>query len=199
MQEKGNETIAVTDHKATGIPVSVVDVMAASENGVVSGELIGELLLNQKGAYAYELRRPYLPGGDKSDMPHVHFYWDFFAEGRVAYVPIHYIPLPDAAALIHKAGGYAVIAHPGQNVVGEKELDEMVRAGIDGMEVFSSYHTCEEAPHYLAMAEQRRLLITCGSDFHGKHKPAIYLGGHGAFQSNEVLLSCLGKIISTVL
>lgn len=178
--------------KATSIPLSVTQVMASTENGVVTGELIAEILLAQKQASQYEILRPYLPGGAKSDMPYVRFYWDFFSEGKPAYVPIHYITLNDAVNLIHSTGGIAVLAHPGQNLVDDTDLlPDIIAQGIDGLEVFSSYHDKETAAFYLEAARQNRLLVTCGSDFHGKTKPQIALGGHHATISDQEILEGL--------
>lgn len=190
MQEKNAaEEKIIRFKKATGLPVDVSAVMAASGDGVVTGELIAEFVLAQEDAGKHELLRPYLPGGIKSDMPNVRFYWDFFSEGKPAFVPVHYLPLTDAAALIHRTGGIAVLAHPGQNLAGDDSLlQEIIAEGIDGMEVFSSYHSREAAAHYLEIAEKYRLLVTCGSDFHGKNKPAIRIGGHGAAWSDRELL-----------
>lgn len=125
-------------------------------------------------------------------MPNVRFYWDFFAQGKVAYVPISYLPLADAVKLIHSAGGIAVLAHPGQNLGNDDSLlSEIVRCGVDGIEAFSSYHNASLTAHYLQAAEQLELMVTCGSDYHGKHKPAISIGGHGAYWSDEKLFEQL--------
>lgn len=55
-------------------------------------------------------------------------------------------------------------------------LQDIVKAGVRGMEAFSSYHTDEQVEFYLEWALKRQLLITAGSDFHGKTKPSIHLG-----------------------
>lgn len=179
---------------ATGLPVNEEEVFAAADNGVVTGELIAQLLLAREDAGQYETLRPYLPGGAKSDMPNVRFYWDFFSEGKPACVPIKYLSLRDAAALIHSAGGIAVLAHPGQNLGGDDRLLEgIISEKIEGIEVFSSYHSREEAAHYLDIAVRNNLLVTCGSDFHGRHKPNIVLGGHGAQWKDHELLAGMKK------
>lgn len=176
--------------KASGIPLNPSDIIAASKNGIVTGELIGEFVLALDNAYEFDILAPYLPGGIKSDMPYVRFYWDFFSEGKPAYVPIRYPELPDAAALIHNAGGIAVLAHPGQNLNEEDSLlSDIIAEGIDGIEVFSSYHNRPAAEYYLNIARQNHLLVTCGSDFHGKNKPKIQLGAHGLWLEDAVISS----------
>ncbi len=108
--------------KASGIYVDADKILAESESGVVTGEQIAAYVLGREDAERDERLVPYLPGGQKSDMPNVRFYWDFFSKGKPAYVEISYLSLPDAAALIHSAGGMAVLAHPGQNLKGDDEL-----------------------------------------------------------------------------
>jgi predicted metal-dependent phosphoesterase TrpH len=165
----------------SGIPIDQDAVAAFSKNGWITGELIMEYLLAQKNALEYEILKPYMPGEKKGDMPYVHFYWDFFAAGKPADVPINVISLEDGIKLIHKAGGIAVLAHPKQNLTGKYDLlNDIISEGIDGIEVFSSYHSPEDAGYFLDIAKQNRLFFSCGSDFHGKSKPLIGIGDHGS-------------------
>lgn len=127
--------------KATGIPVAEEEIMAASVNGIVTGEQIAERVLEREDTGEYEILRPYLAGGEKSDMPNVNIYWDFFAEGKPAYVPIQYLQMRDAVKLIHDTGGIAVLAHPGQNLAKDDILYDIINEKIDGIKVFSSYHS----------------------------------------------------------
>lgn len=173
--------------KTTGIPVAEEEIMAASVNGIVTGEQIAEHVLEREDAGEYEILRPYLAGGEKSDMPNVNIYWDFFAEGKPAYVPIQYLQMRNAVKLIHDTGGIAVLAHPGQNPAKDDILYDIINENIDGIEVFSSYHSERDVQYYLEAAEKNRLLVTCGSDYHGKHKPKIALGGHGAVWNDDRL------------
>ncbi|MBU5330922.1 PHP domain-containing protein [Anaerocolumna aminovalerica] len=175
--------------KATGIPVSIVEVVTAAKGGIITGELIGEIVLAKENASEFEVLKPYLPGGVKSDMPNVRLYWDYFSPGKPAYVPIRYISLPDGIKLIHKANGFSVLAHPGQNLSNHYNvLNKIIAEGIDGIEVFSSYHSPEEKTYFLNVAKQNGLLITCGSDFHGKNKPNIQIGCHGSTLDDSELI-----------
>jgi len=162
---------------ATGFELTKEEVFSKTDNGVVTGELIAEILLNREDATTHEILKPYLPGGTKSDMPYVNFYWDFFAQGKVAYTPVNYISFQEAIEIIHNNQGIAVLAHPGKNLAGNLNfVDEIIKLGIDGIEVFSSYHTKADVDYFYAKAVSQSLISTCGSDFHGKNKPNIQIG-----------------------
>lgn len=165
----------------TGIPLHTEEVLQASGDGIVTGELIAEILLTKEDAKNYKVLSPYLPGGRRCDNPYVNFYWDYFSQGKPAYVPIEYISMEEGIALIHEAGGIAVLAHPGQNLQGDYAfLQQIMKTDIDGIEAYSSYHCRMEITYFNEIAQENGLLITCGSDFHGKTKPSIRLNGHGA-------------------
>ena len=83
--------------------------------------------------------------------------------------------------LILNSGGIPVLAHPKSLELTEKEflilLKEMIKSGLMGIEVYHSSHTKEEMEYYLSVANKYNLLISGGSDYHGKSvKPEIELG-----------------------
>lgn len=83
--------------------------------------------------------------------------------------------------LITNSGGIPVLAHPKSLELSEKEflilLKDMINCGLKGIEVYHSSHTKEEMDYYLEIANKYDLLISGGSDFHGKNvKPDIKLG-----------------------
>lgn len=83
--------------------------------------------------------------------------------------------------LIRNSGGITVLAHPKSLNLSEKEflilLKDMIKCGLEGIEVYHSTHTQEEIAGYQQMANQYNLLISGGSDYHGKGiKPDIELG-----------------------
>jgi hypothetical protein len=72
----------------------------------------------------------------------------------------------EGIGLIHRAGGLALLAHPG--VGGHDELlAELVDAGLDGIETRHSMHGEPAAEHYRRWANRRDLCVSGGSDFHG--------------------------------
>ncbi|MEM1484186.1 PHP domain-containing protein [Oscillospiraceae bacterium PP1C4] len=193
-QNAAEQKIALIQ-KEIGIPLSTKEVLAAAKGKIVTGELIAEILLQKEDANEHETLLPYLNGGARSDNPYVNFYWDFFSQDKAAYVPIHYISLTEAVELLHDAGGIAVLAHPAQNLQSNYDLlEQIIKTGIDGIEAYSSYHGRIEAAMFDQIAQRHRLLVTCGSDFHGKIKPSIALCGHRADESMPVIIAALGKM-----
>lgn len=187
----GEEKIKLIQ-KAIDIPLSADEVFADTKDGIVTGELIAEILLQKENAKEYEVLLPYFAGGARSDNPYVNFYWDYFSQGKPAYVPIDFISLYEGIEVIHAAGGIAVLAHPGQNLQGDYLLlEQMVETGIDGIEAYSSYHGRGEGAMYDSFAKKHKLLITCGSDFHGKIKPSISLCGHRGEESMPRIIEAL--------
>ena len=83
--------------------------------------------------------------------------------------------------LISKSGGIPVLAHPKSlelsNEEFEKLLKDMIKCGLQGIEVYHSSHSKEEMEYYLSIANKYNLLVSGGSDYHGKGvKPDIKLG-----------------------
>lgn len=165
---------------ALGFDLKKEQLDALSSNGVYTGEMFGEALLKDPRYTNHELLKPYREGGSRSDNPFVNFYWDFYAQGKPCYTEIIFPTLEETIKLINAHGGVAVLAHPGNNLKGNFEIfDEMVKVGIQGVECYSSYHSNEVNEYFYSKAKELGILYTCGSDFHGKTKPAISLGGNG--------------------
>ena len=172
---------------ALGFDLKKEQLDALSTNGVYTGEMFGEALLNDSRYEDHELLKPYRQGGERSDNPYVNFYWDYYAQGKPCYTEIHFPTLEETIQLIHQHGGVALLAHPGNNLKGQFELfDEMVALGLDGVECFSSYHTSETNEYFYNKAKELNVLYTCGSDFHGKTKPSIHLGENGCLNPQEM-------------
>jgi predicted metal-dependent phosphoesterase TrpH len=102
----------------------------------------------------------------------------YLSSGRPAYVPAPSVSLTDAVALAAKAGGVAVLAHPGRLADAERDrvVGEALEAGIDGVEVWHSEHDDGLRRSLAGLAERRGLLATGGSDYHGRHKPDVRVG-----------------------
>ena len=146
-------------------------------DGVVTAEMIAEVALEDTRNRSNTLLAPYRKGGSRSDNPYVNFYWDFCSQGKPAAVQFEYMDLQHAVSLIKRSGGLTVLAHPGINIGHNQQmLSEIISFGIDGIEVYSSYHDEASTTFFSQKAEELHVLKTMGSDSHGKIKPAIRLG-----------------------
>jgi predicted metal-dependent phosphoesterase TrpH len=99
----------------------------------------------------------------------------FLKKNRPAWVPKFKMRGEEAIDLIHRAGGLAVLAHPGLNRT-DAPLAGLVEAGMDGIECFHTKHSTAIAEHYLEMADRFHLLVTGGSDCHGLSKGKPLMG-----------------------
>ena len=91
------------------------------------------------------------------------------------------IPCREAIRLIRDAGGVAVMAHPYLYENGDPHrIDDMVltlkEMGVEGIEVYYPEHSPEQVARYEQVAAEHGLIITGGTDFHGRLKPDIRLG-----------------------
>ena len=99
----------------------------------------------------------------------------FLKKNRPAWVPKFKMSAAEAIALIHQAGGVAVLAHPGLNRT-DNVIRGVVEAGLDGLECFHTKHSSGAVRHYLEVAARFHLLVTGGSDCHGVSKGAPLIG-----------------------
>lgn len=172
---------------ALGFDIKQSQLDELSDNGVYTGEMFAEALLKDPRYTDHELLKPYRSGGKRSDNPFVNFYWDYYAQGKPCYTEVKFPSLEETVKIIHDNGGVAVLAHPGNNLKGQFNIfDEMVTVGLDGVECFSSYHLADVNEYFYNKAKELDILFTCGSDFHGKTKPAIELGGNGCTNPREI-------------
>lgn len=193
-QELKNSELKIQLTNSLGFEVSKEQLDEHSKNGVYTGEMFAEVLLNDPQYNEHELLKPYRLGGSRDANPYVNFYWDYYAQGKVCYTEIKFPTLEEMIKIIHENKGFAVLAHPGNNLKGNFNLiDEMFELGLDGVEAFSSYHTDEINQFFYQKAIDFNKFVTCGSDFHGKTKPSIKIGQTGCTVDENTLISELEK------
>lgn len=90
----------------------------------------------------------------------------YIGDDRPAFVDVRGASPAEAIRVIRQAGGITSLAHPGQHVT-EEILDQLIDAGIDGIEAIHPAHDKLMTEHYRRIADERGLLITGGSDYHG--------------------------------
>ena len=118
----------------------------------------------------------------------------YLIPGQVGYVSSAGVTVLEAIREIKKAGGLAVIAHPGltQEVW---NFPAWVEAGLDGLEVFYPSHSYTLKQELLKIVRKYDLFATGGSDYHGLHAGRITSLGINipAPYSDRILRKLLGK------
>jgi len=97
----------------------------------------------------------------------------FYAKYDVMYSNAGFSSIAATAFRIKKAGGYSVLAHPGEMLdtsdieVFKSELKRIVSYGVDGIECYYPSNSDEVTQACLEVCDEHDLLITAGSDCHG--------------------------------
>jgi predicted metal-dependent phosphoesterase TrpH len=99
----------------------------------------------------------------------------YLGNGRPAYVAKDRLAIGDAIALIHRAGGIAVLAHPAHGGTRER-IESFARAGMDGVEVRHPSQSSEDIARLLALVDHFGLVPSGGSDWHGAAEGSRVLG-----------------------
>lgn len=95
----------------------------------------------------------------------------FGADGNIK-MKVEYPDTRSVLEAVHEAGGIAVLAHP-CSYHNEALLEELIELGLDGVEVWHPTHSAEQVEQLEALARERGLLMTGGSDFHGMYARTI--------------------------
>lgn len=89
-------------------------------------------------------------------------------------------PLDEAMALIQRARGVTVLAHPPFITTDRTAflslLDVFAALGLDGVEAYNSGSSLDDIDWYITQARRRGLIVTGGSDFHGPDTGIIAIG-----------------------
>jgi hypothetical protein len=138
--------------QAAGYAVSLDEAFA--ENPHYAG-LLHLMLVVQKKGYADDWAEAWRL---------VNTYW---LQGRLSRFTVEQV-----IETVHRAGGVAVLAHPtlvrcSDDYLQAERLAQLVKMGLDGLEIYHPRLDEKARAHFLALANQFDLLVTGGSDEHG--------------------------------
>ncbi|MBM3926085.1 MAG: PHP domain-containing protein [SAR202 cluster bacterium] len=144
-----------------GLPIDWPRVQAIAGEGAVGRPHIA-LAMVEKG-YVKEVREAF----DK-----------YLGRSGPAYAERQKLKPVDAVALIRKAGGAAVLAHPTWVNNVEARIEEMLPAGLAGMEVYYGVYSPETMSRLASIAQKYGLIACGGSDYHALGNPDEALPGY---------------------
>lgn len=90
----------------------------------------------------------------------------FLAPGKPAYIERYRMTAAEGIGQIARAGGVAVLAHPGIARVTDADIRELRDQGLRGIEVWHPEHSPTQTDHYRQLAGDLHLCLTGGSDAH---------------------------------
>ena len=128
---------------------------------------------------------------------------DAFSRYLVPYnVPKSYWQMDKAMAEIHRIGGVAVLAHPTSISRDPAVLGPVIASlqlsGLDGIEVYNNMGWPLEIEFLRRTAEDRGLLVTAGSDFHGIEEGLEIGRGREGMRFDSTLLAPLYERIQQI-
>lgn len=107
----------------------------------------------------------------------------FLKKNAAAYVQREILPVEIAIETIVQAGGLAIMAHPGSLAVSQGVLATLIKQfhdkGLSGVEVYHPLHSEKNILFLEKVCHNQMLLMTGGSDFHGRGRDKASLGEYG--------------------
>jgi predicted metal-dependent phosphoesterase TrpH len=143
---------------ALGIPVTFEAVLAEAAGGAVGRPHVARALI--AGGWATDFREAFER---------------FLGNGKAAYVAKDRLPMSEAIGLIQRAGGLAILAHPGSGGTRER-IAALASFGLDGVEILHPSHSWDDSQRLDALATEFNLVRSGGSDWHGAPDGARSLG-----------------------
>lgn len=121
----------------------------------------------------------------------------YLGTNKVAHVQKGESNPMEMVKLIKRCGGVAVLAHP-KLVSSSKErvleiLELLIEVGLDGIEAEYPAHSKEEREYFRKVANEKGLVITGGSDFHGGNREGIDLGAAGITENEFKIMKDILK------
>jgi predicted metal-dependent phosphoesterase TrpH len=102
----------------------------------------------------------------------------FLTPLRERVIPKLLLPVEDAIALVHAAGGVTSLAHPHPDMT-EIDYRALANVGLDAMEVEYPWGRRSRAAALREMARRTGLAVSGGSDSHGPDPIHRRIGSHG--------------------
>jgi len=132
-----------------GMPIPLNDVLKQATRGTVGRPHIAQAMVEHGYVRSYQ-----------------EAFDNYLDDGGPAYVEHFRLEPREAIQLVHQAGGVVVLGHPGRYGDYHPLIDELIRLGLDGIEVYYPDHTPAVIEDLRQIAKRYDLLQTVGNDFH---------------------------------
>ncbi len=124
----------------------------------------------------------------------------YLGRNKAAYHPRFACSAAESIAIIHEAGGAAVLAHPGLIDSSLKKqpqlIHELAERHLDGLEAHYPGHSRQMTDLFSSLARRHKLLTTGGSDYHGDSRIKGLAGPATGFCPPDSIMEQLCERIS---
>jgi len=141
-----------------GVRIGAEEVLQLAGEGTVGRPHVARVLLNH---------------GYIATLPEA--FTRYLGPDNPGFVPGSPLSPVDVMRVIRNAGGVPVLAHP-IYLRRDPLIEEFMKDGLVGLEVYHSGHTPQMVRHYEEIADRLHLLKTGGSDYHGQSKEGVPIG-----------------------
>ncbi len=102
---------------------------------------------------------------------------EYLRRGKPGYYTVERFSPEEVISLVRGAGGVAVWAHPTHGNPNLHSLAEKLQSmGVTGLEAYHPSISAGDSDTLVSIARQNRLIVTCGSDYHGANRPDVAIG-----------------------
>ena len=143
-----------------GMPIDPAEVFAIVKEGSAGRPHVAQVMMRR--GYVTSVREAF----DK---------W-LHASGPANVPRKRFTPM-EAVAIIRRARGVPVFAHPGL-AARDELVPDLVAAGLMGIETYYAEHSAAQTAHYKDLCRQHGLVATGGSDYHGERSGRTNPLGH---------------------
>ncbi len=112
-------------------------------------------------------------------------FYKYIGDNKIADVKKKNPQAGEVIELIHELGGVAFLAHPGKHFLWE-DIDLLLDIPIDGIEVIHPTHSKSKSDFLNQFADEKNLMKSGGSDFHGIFDKDIQNLGKYFIEENEI-------------
>lgn len=174
--------------ETTGIQIDIRSLLESSRFQVITGKDITRMVFHNEETRQLPFVRRYLDTAVSGREARRLFEHDIFGKGGPCHVRPVYPQASHIISAIHEAGGLAVLANWHLDSLSSQKLEQLVKMGIDGIEVFMTGAGEDLKVRLLDAASSSKLFITAGSDYHGPARPEEQLGVTGLPEKAEGLV-----------
>lgn len=143
---------------------------------------------NGKYLYKQHIMEYLVATGQAAEMSG-EFYKSTFKNNGICAFDIEYTDAFDAVRTVKKAGGLAVLAHPGQQQ-NFYLIPDLVKDGLDGLELNHPANSEADKETIRRYADEYGLFLTGGSDSHGRYEQPIIRVGDFISEESGALAIC---------